>query len=520
MTEIPKRLMIILKAKPTSLRSAETFLQNRNWDVLSTTEVKTALPAILAGKASYILLTVEHANSGVIKLAQVITQTLRIPIIFFAEGLSIQGPATLNELKSPYVIYPPASGPSIERMILKIERDLEADENLKAQFTRTTESTQKAREQFAQVFSGDPGSSMDFFAHQKGTSTGFSLEQKGLGQNIHSVSEQKPANQNIHNLTEASGLSSAHTARPEGAADSDVLSYLNSENFDAPDVKGSADTSVFAKKGKSLGKNIIVGLEKSKPKKEDGRTVNGISALSSAAAKTIILPGSGEGKTDSILIQGAHHAIERVVKAPDTAQHALGVSTRLHCFFVDADKFRGYVLVAYAQNQELEKKFKEDLHRTFVKFIKASGVAIQIQDSADISILEVDFEEWSLKESEFLIKSVHAGAEVAVTFFPADKDHALIEATPDGKMLSVPLEEIEVDVPLEFDLFLFMPTNSKYFHYTKKNGKLSQAQKDRLLESQKGHLHVLAEARDNVAKYRTMRFVNDKIRKHRSRKAS
>lgn len=508
MADESKRLLIILKAKAESLRSAEAFLSNRNWDIISTTEVKTALPAILSGNAAYILLTVEHVNSGVLKLSQVITQTLRIPIIFFAEGISAQGTATLNELKSPYVIYPPVSGPSIERMILKMERDLEADADLKAQYTRRADNANKAQEQMALMFSGDPSSnSMEFFSHQKGTATSFSIQQKG------------PC-QNIHNVTEKSGLSSAHVARAEATGSSDVLSYLNSESSEAPEVKGTKDTSVFTKKSKFIGKDIIVGLEKAKAKNSEPYSVNHGSTESTAAAKTIVLPGNGEGKSDSILIQGAHHAVENVVKGPDEAEHMLGLSTRLHCFFVNSEKFRGYVLVAYAQNQELEKKFKEDLHRTFVKFIKASGLAIQIKDSADISILEVDFEEWSLKESEFLIKSVHGGAEVAVTFFPADEDHALIEATPDGKMLSVPLEEIEVDVPLEFDLFLYMPRNSKYFHYTKKNGKLSQAQKDRLVSSQKGHLHVLAEAKDNVAKYRTTRFVNDKIRKHKSRKAS
>ncbi len=509
MSEDPKKLLIILKAKAASLQSAEAYLQNRNWEIFSTTEVKTAIPSILSCKASYVLLTVEHANSKVIRLGQIITQTLRIPVIFFAEGVSLQGQATLNELKNPYVIFPPVSGPSIERMILKIARDIETSADLKAQFTQSADLANKAQEQLAQMFSGEPSNSMEFYSHQKGSSGAFSVEQKGPGQNIHNVTEQK-------------NVSSAHTLRQQSREGHDTHSYLNSQGVEVPEINAPADPIVIAKKVRSPGKNIIVGLDKGKSKDAEasGDSNNERVGAPGSVAKTIVLPGLGQGSTDSILIQGAHHAVERVSQSPDHAEHMLGLSTKLHCFFVESEKFRGYVLVAYSQNKDLEKKFKDDLRQTFLKFIKASGIAVQIKDSADISILEVDFEEWSLKESEFLVKSVHAGAEVAVTFFPADEDHVLIEPSADGKMLIVPLEEIEVDVPLDFDLFLYMPSNAKYFHYTKKNGKLSQAQKDRLINSQKGHFHVLAEAKEKVTKYRTTRFVNDKIRKHKSRKAS
>lgn len=576
-----KRQLIILKAKPTSLKSAESFLRNRSWDLLTTTEVKKSLPAILAGKASYILLTVEHANANVMKLPQVINQNLKIPIIYFAEGLSPHGPALLNKLAYPYVIYPPVSGPAIERMILKYERDeknrLESlDANLKSeqQFSDSTPVDQTyrinaAREEMAKVFGGEGGSDMDFFSHQKGTAGSFDTNQAGSGNLAHSTKEAGFTNQNLHSAREAAlgngiqgngaygnpqqgktphigipqtqnakssganGLSSAHSVRNNGSEETanvgaDVRAFLNSDGEKSAPNFADNDKSVLAKKtnAKSSGKNIIVGLDKPKPKKEAEVTpqpapqaARGNFTISSDS-KSVVLPGQGTVKSDSIMIQGAQHALETVVRDPTEASHALGISTDLHCFFVETAKFRGYVLVAYASNKDLAKQFKDDLRKTFMKFIRASGIAIEIRDWADVTILEVDFEEWSLKESEFLVKSVHEGAEVAVTFFPTDETHRSVEISPDGKMLSVPLEDIDVGVPLDFDLFLYMPTNNKYFHYTKRNGQISQSQKDRLLKSKMNNLHVMPDARDNVSKYRTTKFLNSKIKAHKKSKAS
>lgn len=539
-----KRQLIILKAKPTSLKSAEAFLRNRSWDLLTTTEVKKSLPAILAGKASYILLTVEHANANVMKLPQVINQNLKIPIIYFAEGLSPHGPALLNKLAYPYVIYPPVSGPAIERMILKYERDeknrlesLDASAKTDHQFSDSTPVDQTyrinaAREEMAKVFGGEGGSDMDFFSHQKGVSGSFDTNQAGSGNLAHSTKEQGITNQNLHSAREsalgssgqANALSSAHSVRNTGSDDpksvgADVRAFLNGEG-DKTAPTFADDKSVFAKK--SSGKNIIVGLDKPKVKKEAEVTpqaARGNFQISSDS-KSVVLPGQGTVKSDSIMIQGAQHALETVVRDPTEASHALGISTDLHCFFVETAKFRGYVLVAYASNKDLAKQFKDDLRKTFMKFIRASGLAIEIRDWADVTILEVDFEDWSLKESEFLVKSVHEGAEVAVTFFPTDETHRSVEISPDGKMLAVPLEDIEVGVPLDFDLFLYMPTNNKYFHYTKRNGQISQSQKDRLLKSKMNNLHVLPDARANVSKYRTTKFLNSKIKDHKKSKAS
>lgn len=533
-----KRQLIILKAKPNSLKSAEAFLRNRSWDLLTTTEVKKSLPAILSGKASYILLTVEHANTNVMKLPSVINQNLKIPIIYFAEGVSPHGPAILNKLAYPYVIYPPVSGPAIERMILKYERDeknrlesLNAETKSEHQFTDSNSSDQTyrinaAREEMAKVFGGEGGSDMDFFSHQKGTSGTFDTNQSGP--NLHSARESALGHGSQGNRPGASGqgsgISSAHSVRDSHENDAssvgaDVRAFLNGDGDKAAPTFNENDKSVFAKK--TNGKSIIVGLDKAKSKKETEAPVTARGNFSiSKDSKSVVLPGEGPAASDSIMIQGAQHALEAVVRDPTESSHALGISTDLHCFFVETAKFRGYVLVAYASNRELAKQFKDDLRKTFLKFIRASGISIEIKDTADVTILEVDFEDWSLKESEFLVKSVHEGAEVAVTFFPTDETHRSVEISADGKMLSVPLEDIEVGVPLDFDLFIHLPTNNKYFHYTKKNGQISQSQKDRLLKSKMNDLHVMPEARNNVSKYRTTKFLNSKIKAHKKSKAS
>ena len=86
-----KQKLFILKSKPKSLKNAEQFLKNRDFIVVSTSDIKMALNDILSGQASYIMLSTDHSNPKVTKLPGVIKQTFDTPVILFSEGLSPRG---------------------------------------------------------------------------------------------------------------------------------------------------------------------------------------------------------------------------------------------------------------------------------------------------------------------------------------------------------------------------------------------------------------------------------------------
>lgn len=132
--------VFILKANPSSLAQAETFLKNRKWIVASSTNLKEALGYIIKKQPNYVLITADHPNRKVKILPKMLTQAFPLKVIGFAEKTGTESSRSLTTMALEYNLYPPVSGPAIERIVLKIIRD----EEIKAQQAIENEKIQAA----------------------------------------------------------------------------------------------------------------------------------------------------------------------------------------------------------------------------------------------------------------------------------------------------------------------------------------------------------------------------------------
>lgn len=115
----------ILKTNVQSLKSAETFLKNRGWTVGSGTDLRAALAYIIQKQPAVVLLSADHPNKKVRMLPKLLSQAFPVKIIAFAEKQGSQSMRALQEMKQEYNLFPPVSGPAIERLVRKIKKDEE-----------------------------------------------------------------------------------------------------------------------------------------------------------------------------------------------------------------------------------------------------------------------------------------------------------------------------------------------------------------------------------------------------------
>ena len=118
--------MLILKSSATALGAVETFLRNRGWKIHSTTDLKEAFEQIVTQKPSYVLITVDHSNKKVRTLPKLIAANFPTATIVFAETQTPASYKMLHESASEYRVYPPVTGPAIERCINKYLKDQQA----------------------------------------------------------------------------------------------------------------------------------------------------------------------------------------------------------------------------------------------------------------------------------------------------------------------------------------------------------------------------------------------------------
>ncbi len=100
-------------------------MRNRNWVVGSSTNLREALAYIIQKNPQYVLITADHPNKKVRMLPKMLVQAFPVRIIGFAEKGSGNSTKFLQEMNLEYNLYPPVSGPAIERMVLKIKKDEE-----------------------------------------------------------------------------------------------------------------------------------------------------------------------------------------------------------------------------------------------------------------------------------------------------------------------------------------------------------------------------------------------------------
>lgn len=118
--------IFILKSQAGIMVQAENFLKNRNWVVGSATNLREALAYIIQKNPQYVFLTCDHPNKKVRVLPKMLVQAFPVRIIGFAEKSTGASQRLLTEMGLEYNLYPPVSGPAIERIILKMKKDDEA----------------------------------------------------------------------------------------------------------------------------------------------------------------------------------------------------------------------------------------------------------------------------------------------------------------------------------------------------------------------------------------------------------
>ncbi len=551
-TQDARKKVFVIKAKPNGLKSAENFLKNRTWELVSAHEMKIALATLFRHNVDYAMIGVDHPHAHVLKLPDIIAQTIKIPVILFAENMTPQAANVLRTSRHPYVLFPPVSGPAIERMLLRIEKDrsqlLQRSSDTRISDALAADSTEIrissgagafehsqmngsfSEEDIAKLFEGDglspmlsatqDGVSSDMMTgYQKGASS-HSISEEQEGGSSHSLSEMQAGHGSADPMSEMQkghGSSHAMSEMQKGNGSSQAMSETQHAQPAAPTSKSSS-----LRKGSTIDLSLWPGNVKPPiPSKDKSQAPSGNDSF------TPKVEDAGgydrQVRHKSLMENGAEMALEKAaVKAPTDATPVATISTKstsVGCFAVQSDGVSGVIVVAYGNDRIVDRKFANDLQDHLLIFMKENGIDFKIADIMNLKIEQVEFEEWSEREAVFLRKSIHAGCELALGFFINTSPKGRLETSTEKHMLKMSIDEIRVDHSLEFDVYLYLPQNGKYIRYAGKSGNMSGQQRDRLTKKGVTELHVKKEAESEISRYRMKNFLNDKI-SHYNKKAS
>ncbi len=511
------KTMLIIKSDEKSLRGVEQFLRNRDWQLRSTHQLKDAILFLVQSKPSFVLIAVDHPNRKVRKLPKVIAAAFPTCVMLFAEKSSTASFKTLIDSGAEYKINPPITGPAVERAVNKYIRDLE--QAAKQKNHAEVSGSEKNAYEFMVEIKSARGREPALLHLQSETSEGQNIL-TGTGSADEIFLQQNSMAQVLLaqlGLANGGGDISGNTQESLPPAASRSLPVVDEEKSEAQELYVPPQSSKVAPtigppsaSKEKPDANLIYAREV-----EEGSKLPPKNPIIEESSKRVKTKPGGIFEEDSIFVRGVSESLdETVVKGASPTWQPLDENSHVACLLIKAQRFSGYLVAALAQDKKIDESFMELIRSRLAKFLRENGDPIEDQSNLQLQIKRVNFEAWALEQAEFLKKSLHQGDEVAMAFFPfADVKNQVGESAHQS-MVSVSIQEVESNISLEFNLYLYLAANRKYILYTPVNGILYAEQKERLLKGGLERFHIAKTDVEKLSKFKAQNRLNALIDLH------
>lgn len=578
-TELVKSILII-KGQENSLLPVESFLKHRDWKIFSCTSLKDALVHIVNNQPTFVLISIDHPHKKVQNLPKILQAAFPVCVVMFGESTSPASYRNLSANSAEYKLFPPVSGPAVERIVNKYIKDRNQ---------KTTEAHIRSRD-------GSSGDHDDGVIAIRGSSTGSGEDGKSynsataqqllrsmlsgsdqsndetvghLGQNnydsdegqgfLDGIGKKDPTKDNLNGqwapieapLTKQKGVGSGqeHAGRAEGTA---AKAHQESEGPGASALRNTrqsgqssdAQSSQQDKTPDTLGKGKQLNPEYHeddianpllKPKTGDAEDKEKSSrrpvdirnssqdrdhSLDPAQSQNSSKQFKYDRDQETLIAKGAADALDNTsVFVQGKPGEKVSDSTNVACIVIDSTKFSGYLVAAMGKNRKIDAEFIEKIRMRLFKFLKDNGEKLDDDEkSLNIKIKQVDFQDWAVECAEFLRKSIHNGDEIAMAFFPNQEAKTKSGKSAEDHMATVSIDDVKADVRLEFNVYVYLPKNGKYVMFTPEGGILYSKQKDKLKNQGVTELHIRKDDLQRISGHRAQTYLNDQIDRYQANK--
>lgn len=506
--------VFILKKDAQSMKQVETFLKNRGWTVNTALAVKEALAKMLKNPPDLVLVSVEHSFPRIKVLPKILAQALRCTVIPYANDGSPAVMRILNELSPEYSLFPPVSGPAVERMLNKIQKKLE---EAKDNYT--------VNEKGEKVYMHDK--SMELISitgkvNAEGGDTAISGAREALTKMLAGDDSVHTAIDNSATVQKGTDArSAAHLQKGTDARTEAMVQKGNDALTEAMVDKGHLNNNPAHFNPQVDGRQSLL-TEKDLTPQSVSKMAKGIdhgsgTVADSNAALSFFAPSDDDqnrkADLESILEKGIKESLEGTFTSQANRIHSLAEITNAACIVIKSQRFSGYLIIAMAPDQKMDDKLLTNLRDRLFKSLESGGEKLMSSEQMHLKLDSVNFNSWTEKSAELVCKANHCGDEIALAFFPLRNVQLNLKECSNQNMWTLDIQDLQGNAKVEFDVYVHLAENDKYILYTPKNGVFYEKQKDRLIGKGIKQMHVRKDAIEDMKRYRAQNYLNGKIDK-------
>ena len=454
-----KTVLLFIKAPSHNLKGIESFLGKRNFEVHSESDIRAAICKVVELRPSFIFLAWDHTNPKVMNLPKLIAQASFATLVPYILSNSKEDMRKLLVCPLNPKLYPPLSGPAIERLILKSAK-ITADTQSQ-QFIRKShieEDISVVRNQLLSDIEVDEVEKISDDVVQENALRQQKQEMLVRHQSIHRRNDILKRSEKM-NLSEKTVVELKKTFRDK--IKKPLESILNdlTYNEDDPSVPKKQSVTIIQKGPDALNSIVQEGFGNSNK------------------LGTIIQQNGSKSGT----LERMYNPQSDSSEVTDTFNVKNGEKTKAYCMAIYSDDWCGYLIIA----TEADLDFSS-IDMVFSDWIKLQFNNLQEIDEYDLFELKAvdsDLVDQLTKKADYFESIKINNYDLIISFFSVDPDKMKLELNEDKNLIKIATEDIPSDVELNFSLHLHLPENKKYLIYTQANKKLSEEQKNRLLSN-------------------------------------
>lgn len=439
-TPKPEKVTLFFIKSPThNISAVETYLKKRNFNVVIESSLKDGLQRIITESPSYIFLAWDHPMEQIRSIHKLIYQTSVAPIIPYIMSTQREQVIQLESSGFEHKLYPPLSGPAIQRMLTKHEQknsEIEQTFNqVKAEFIKT-----KAREsQMIQVKSflkDEPAPEIsDFVPAQR--------PKESVQEQIeHTIELAKMAREKLKRFTQQKKLENA----PGSSTEMPAISGKTEDDLGFPEIP-----------------DIEINLNENQK--------HNLDTIFEHTVKPDFIDVLDTYATDSTSFQPVQK------------------TKKLHVLIVDEKNWTGYLVVS--SEGHLEKNAAEAILSNWVSRMIDQDEEKEMPEIEpyeknteylcfEMETPEFDFVKFSEIKSDYNKEIDHEGKKTSISFFAYSPFHVVNTLHEKYNYIKVPTESLLKQTELNFNVYIYLPENKKFVLYYKAHSELDSEKIERL----------------------------------------
>lgn len=518
-----KKKLFFVKSPGYATATAETFLKKRNFEVFSEMVIEKALNKIFEVQPDFIFFALDHLDPSIEELPKLAAQGCMAPCIPYITSSNRAATKKLNLYPMAYKLYPPISGPAIERMVVKSYKQAAEEEarlsgnQPKISTTTIIESSQKPKRERITFIKSHKDNKAIGGLESENDDDSLDDVQKLLNDQHKAFRNQSIRSKNsVLKQSQSTKLTPSKMGELKRTINSKVKSPLESllntlkeseytENEDStgsgysqmsPTKQNDSSYSQHSAASSSLLQSGNTGdaynpflngepTEKKQgllydPNSSDSNKSN--SEQNAGNKNNSLMSSSGENSSESFsMLAGKHsqHGQNSSYADIQTNIDPNDLPTRAYCMAIYSNDWCGYLIIT--TKAELEFSTVDIVFTDWVKTQFENFQEVEEYDYFELDNINHSMVEQLSEVADYFDTIKVNEHDLNVSFFSVDPAKMILELNDDEDLIKILTEDIPSDLKIDFSLHLHLPENKKYLLYTQAQKMLSNEQKERLL---------------------------------------